>query len=306
MVQILAALGLVFTAAIWGFSFVVVKDSLNDISAVYMIAIRFAIAALSVGIVFFKRLKKINAQYLKKAGLIGVFLFLAYFTQTVGCKYTTPGRNAFLTTFYVVLIPFCSWIAYKKRPAWTVFAAVLLQVAGIGFLSLGGKSEAGAGFNFGDFLTLVCAVFFCLQIFFQSYFSKESEESDPVVYAFVQFAVGAVLAWCVAPFYDAEKNMVTAVFQPLSAIDFGSRGFIMSALYLGIACTAVAFVLQNIGLKYLSPSLSTILLSFESVFGMLFSVLIPVNGVREKLSVYGVIGCVLIFAAVIIAQRQKN
>lgn len=272
MVQILAALGLVFTAAIWGFSFVVVKDSLNDISAVYMIAIRFAIAALSVGIVFFKRLKKINAQYLKKAGLIGVFLFLAYFAQTVGCKYTTPGRNAFLTTFYVVLIPFCSWIAYKKRPAWTVFAAVLLQVAGIGFLSLGGKSEAGAGFNFGDFLTLVCAV----------------------------------LAWCVAPFYDAEKNMVTAVFQPLSAIDFGSRGFIMSALYLGIACTAVAFVLQNIGLKYLSPSLSTILLSFESVFGMLFSVLIPVNGVREKLSVYGVAGCALIFAAVIIAQRQKN
>lgn len=306
MVHVLAAFGMLFTAAIWGFAFVVVKDSLNDVSAAYMIAIRFTIATLSVGILFLKRLKKINAQYLKKAGLIGIFLFLAYLTQTIGCNFTTPGKNAFLTTFYVVLIPFVGWIAYKKRPSWQVFVAVLLQLLGIGCLSLGDDVKSGFGFNFGDFLTLICAVFFCLQMFFQAYFSKNSKENDPIVYAFIQFAVGAVLAWFVAPFYDAEKNVFTLNLQPVSAIDFTSKGFIMSALYLGIACTAVAFVLQNIGLQFLSPALATILLSFESVFGMLFSILIPVNGVRETLGVCGIAGCVFIFAAVIIAQRQSD
>ena len=306
MVRFFAVFGMLFTAAIWGFSFVVVKDSLNDVSAAYMIAIRFSIAALAVGLLFFRRLKKINVQYLKKDGLIGIFLFLAYLSQTIGCNYTTPGKNAFLTTFYVVLIPFVAWIVCRKRPEWPVFVAVLLQILGIGFLSLGDDVKSGLNFNFGDFLTLVCAVFFCLQMFFQSYFSKTSEENDPVVYAFIQFAVGAVLAWLVAPFYDAEKNILMVNFQPLSMVDFASKGFIMSALYLGLAGTAVAFVVQNIGLRFLNPALATILLSFESVFGMIFSILIPVNGVREKLGVCGIIGCIFIFAAVIIAQRQGD
>lgn len=306
MVRFFAGLGMLFTAAIWGFSFVVVKDSLNDVSAAYMIAIRFSIAAIAVGVLFFRRLRKINVQYLKKAGLIGIFLFLAYITQTIGCNYTTPGKNAFLTTFYVVLIPFVAWIVCKKRPEWPVFVAVVLQLLGIGFLSLGDDVKSGISFNFGDFLTLICAVFFCLQMFFQSYFSKKSEENDPVVYAFIQFAVGAVLAWLVAPFYDAEKNVLTLNFQPFSAIDFTGKGFLMSALYLGLASTAVAFVVQNIGLRFLNPALATILLSFESVFGMLFSILIPVNGVREKLGACGIIGCVFIFAAVVIAQKQSD
>lgn len=306
MVRVLAAFGMLFTAAIWGFAFVVVKDSLNDVSAAYMIAIRFTIAAISVGILFFKRLKKINVQYLKKAGLIGIFLYLAYITQTIGCDFTTPGKNAFLTTFYVVLVPFMGWIVYKKRPSWYVFLAVFLQVLGIGCLSLGDDVKSGLGFNFGDFLTLVCAVFFCLQMFFQAYFSRNSKENDPVVYAFIQFAVGAALAWLVAPFYDAEKNVFTLNLQPLSAIDFTSKGFIMSALYLGIACNAVAFVLQNVGLRFLNSSLATILLSLESVFGMLFSILIPVNGVRETLGACGIAGCVFVFVAVVIAQRQSD
>ncbi len=306
MVRVLAALGMLFTAAIWGFAFVVVKDSLNDVSAAYMIAIRFTIATISVGILFFKRLKKINVQYLKKAGLIGIFLYLAYITQTIGCNFTTPGKNAFLTTFYVVLVPFMGWIVYKKRPSWYVFLAVFLQVLGIGCLSLGDDVKSGFCFNFGDFLTLVCAVFFCLQMFFQAYFSRNSKENDPVVYAFIQFAVGAVLAWLVAPFYDAEKNVFTLNLQPFSAIDFTGKGFLMSALYLGLASTAVAFVVQNIGLRFLNPALATILLSFESVFGMLFSILIPVNGTRETLGVCGIAGCVFIFVAVIIAQRQSD
>ena len=78
----------------------------------------------------------------------------------------------------------------------------------------------------------------------------------------------------------------------------------MSVLYLGVLSTAVALVLQNIGLKYLNASLATILLSFESVFGMLFSVLIPVNGMRESISVWGLAGCAMMVIAVILAQKE--
>lgn len=306
MIQFFAAAGALLAAAIWGFAFVVVKDSLSDISACYMLAFRFSIAAVVLGIVFFKRLKKINVNYLKKAGIIGIFLFLAYLFQTIGCNYTTPGKNAFLTTIYVVLIPFYGWFFYKKRPAWFVFVAVILQIIGIAFLSLGDDLKNGIHLNLGDSLTLVCGIFYCLQIFYQADFSKNSEENDPFVYAFLEFSCGAILSWVFAPFYNAQTNSLTLNLQPFPLLAFESKSFIVSVLYLGILSTAVAFVLQNIGLKYLHASFATILLSFESVFGMLFSILFPVEGSGENLTLLGIIGCVLIFAAVILAQKEEK
>lgn len=306
MVQVFAAICALLTSAIWGFAFVVVKDSLRNISALYMLAFRFSIAVIILGIVFFKRLKKINLQYLKKGGLIGVFLFLAYFFQTIGCNYTTPGKNAFLTTIYVILIPFYGWIFYKKRPAWFVFFAAFLQILGIAFLSLTNDIKQGFCLNLGDWLTLICGIFYAFQMFFQSEFSKNSQEADPFVYAFIEFLVGAILSWIFAPFYDAKTNFLTLNFQGFPLQAFYSKSFIISVLYLGIASTAIAFALQNISLKYLNASFATILLSFESVFGMLFSILFPVNGVKENLTIWGIIGCVLIFIAVIIAQKEEK
>ena len=171
MIQVLSGLCCLIAAAVWGFAFVVVKDSLAYISPLYMVAFRFSIAAVVMMIVFFRRLKRINKAYLLKAGLVGVFLFLGYLTQTVGCNFTTPGKNAFFTTVYVVIIPFLCWAVMKKRPKWFVFAAVFIQIAGIGFLSLGEDIRDGIRLNAGDVLTLACGVFFALQMFWQGAFS---------------------------------------------------------------------------------------------------------------------------------------
>lgn len=304
MIQIIAMAGSLLAACIWGLAFVVMKDGLNQVSAAYMIAIRFTVAAIIIGLVFIKRLNKINLSYIKKASLIGLFVFFAYLFQTIGCNYTSPGKNAFLSTAFVILLPLYSWLVLRKRPSVFVFAAVVLQMLGIALLSLGHDITEGIKFSLGDWLTLLCAFFYCLQMFYQSYYSKNSQEDDPFVYAFVQFVAAAILSWITALFYDGQNNCLTLNLQLLSVSDLCSRGFLLSLVYLGVFSTAVALVLQNIGLKYLKPSLATILLSFESVFGMLFSILIPVNGVRESITVWGLVGCAMMVLAVILAQKD--
>ncbi len=306
MIKIFAAIGSLFAAAVWGFAFVVVKDSLNSVSASYMCAMRFTVGAAALALVFFRRISKITLEEAFKAALIGVFLFAAYFVQTIGCNYTSPGKNAFFTTVYVILIPLYGWLIYRKRPAWFVFVAVFLQLAGIGFLSLGDDVGEGIRLNLGDWLTILSSFFFALQMFYQSHFTRRSERSDPFVYAFVQFSVCAVLSWAVSPFYDAEKNSFTAVFQAFPVQAFQSGRFVVSLLYLALGSTALGFVLQNIGLKFLPQSFATILLSFESVFGMVFSVLVPVNGARESLTLWGIFGCILVFSAVLISQMEER
>jgi len=305
MVKFWAALGSLFVAAIWGFAFVVVKDSLNSVSATYMCAMRFSIAAVVLGFLFFRRIRRMSGDTLKRASIIGVFLFFAYFFQTVGCNYTTPGKNAFFTTGYVVLMPLYGWIVYKRRPAWFVFLAAVLQVVGIGFLSLGDDIKKGISLTLGDSLTLLGSVFYCLQMFYQGFFSKKDKESDPFVYAFVQFTVCALLSWIISPFYNAETNRLSLDIQHFPIWAFENGRFVLSVIYLGLISTALAFVLLNIGFKYLDFTPATILFSFESVFGMLFSIMIPINGVRESLSVWGAIGCILIFLAVVLAQMRK-
>ena len=304
MIQFMAMAGSLLAACIWGLAFVVMKDGLSQISAAYMIAIRFTVAAFIIGLVFFRRLKKINLSYIKKGSLIGLFVFFAYLFQTIGCNYTTPGKTAFLSTAFVIFLPLYSWLVIKKRPGVFVFAAVLLQMVGIGLLSLGKDVTEGLKFSLGDWLTLLCAFFYCLQMFYQAQFSTTTEENDPFVYAFIQFVAAGVISWCFAPFYDAQNNSLSLNLHWLSFEALCSRGFLMSVLYLGVLSTAVALVLQNIGLKYLNASLATILLSFESVFGMLFSVLIPVNGMRESISVWGLAGCAMMVIAVILAQKE--
>ena len=284
--SVLASCGLVLTAAIWGFAFVVVKDSLDYIGAVYMIAIRYSMAAIVMGLVFIKKWRLLNKQYILHGLLSGLFLFIGYTSQTIGCDYTTAGKNAFITTIYVILVPFVVWIVDKKRPAWYEFVAAILSLTGIGLLALGTGDTAGL--NIGDVLTMVCGVFFALHIFWTAKYSVEGD--DPLFLTLMQFIVCALGGWILAPFYDGAF--------PLASLQ-NSR-VILSMLYLGLFSTFLCFSLQNTGLKYVQSSLASLFLSFESVFGVLFSTLF----LHEKLTFRMIIGCVLIFIAVVLAETK--
>ena len=285
LIGILASGGLILTAAIWGFAFVVVKDSVDTIPPVYMVSIRYTIAAVLLGFVLISQFKKLNRYYWIHGAVTGLMLALGYITQTIGCKYTTAGKNAFLTTIYVILIPLISWPLNKKRPHFVVFLSAVMALVGIGLLAL--RNEGGVlGFNVGDILTLICGLFYALHIIFTA---KFSQDKNPVILTWIQFIVAAVFSWSVSPLIDGSFSVAL----------LKSSRVIFSMLYLGIFSSLVAFLLQNICLKYMESSLASLFLSLESVFGVVFSTIF----LRERMTLVMIIGCVLIFAAITIADQ---
>lgn len=285
LIGILASGGLILTAAIWGFAFVVVKDSVDTIPPVYMVSIRYTIAAVLLGFVLIPQFKKLNRYYWIHGAVTGLMLALGYITQTIGCKYTTAGKNAFLTTIYVILIPLISWPLNKKRPHFVVFLSAVMALVGIGLLAL--RNEGGVlGFNVGDSLTLICGLFYALHIIFTA---KFSQDKNPVILTWIQFIVAAVFSWSVSPLIDGSFSVAL----------LKSSRVIFSMLYLGIFSSLVAFLLQNICLKYMESSLASLFLSLESVFGVIFSAIF----LRERMTLVMIIGCVLIFAAITIADQ---
>ena len=283
--SILASIGLIITAAIWGFAFVVVKDSLDYIGSFYMVAIRFSIAAIGMGLIFFKKIKLIDKKHLVMGAVTVFFLYFAYIVQTVGCFYTTAGKNAFLTTVYVILIPLISWPLYKKRPGWFVFVAAVMSLTGIGLLALGGNDLGGI--NRGDLLTLVCGLFYALHILWTEKCNKEG--CSVILITLLQFFFAALFAWLTAPFADG----------PFPVAALGEVKVVGSMLYLGLLSSMVCFSLQNIGLKYVPSSLASLFLSFESVFGVLFSTIF----LHEVITVRMIFGCALIFLAILLAEN---
>lgn len=279
----LSGVGLILVTVIWGVAFVVVKNTLDVIPAGYLVALRFSVATVALCIIFVHRLRKLNKATLLHGIGIGIFLFLAYTFQTIGCKYTTAGKNAFLTTIYVILVPFINWGLTKKRPdVYSVIAAVL-SVVGIGLLSLRGDLSM----NIGDVLTLICGFGFALQIVF---IARWSQEDDPILLTIIQIAVTAVCSWILAPFMDGKL--------PLDAIK--NPEVIKGILFLAIFSTMICFLLQNICQKYLRPSTAALLMSFESVFGVLSGVIF----LHEIMDMKGIVGCCLMFIAIVTSETK--
>lgn len=278
--KLLSAAGLLFATVIWGGGFIFTKTSLDAIPPIYLMAFRFTVAAVGLLLIFFKKLRGITRRELLSGSILGVLLFLGYLTQTYGVKYTTVSKNAFITTLYVVFIPFLGWALNKKRPAGICLFAAALATAGIGLLTLDGSFDL----NIGDLLTLLCALVFALHI---HYIDRFTEKHDPIVLTVLQITVAALLSWVIAPF--AEGRIPAAVLR---------GDLLFSMLYLGLASTMLCFLLQNVGQKHLSTSTSSLLLSFESVFGCLFSVIFLNEDMTPKL----LIGCICIFAAVILSE----
>lgn len=283
-IKLLAALGLIVTTIIWGSAFVVMKNSVDIISPTYLLAMRFTIAAIALILVFWRKVMKISRSDLRCGALLGVFLFVSYFFQTYGLKYTTASKNAFITTLYVILVPFFHWLFNRVRPAKKHILAALIAVVGLALLSL----EGDLSVNLGDFLTFICGIFYAVHIVF---IDRYTADHDPIKMTVIQMAAAALLSWIVAPVLEGGLDV--------SVID---RTMVFSLLYLGIFSTMIGFLLQNVGQKYLTPNISSILLSFESVFGLIFSVAF----LGDPLTVKLLAGCTLMFAAVILSVYQRK
>lgn len=156
-----AKLMLFSSAVIWGSSFFILKNTLDELPVYFLLCVRFLFSAILLSIVFVKKWKLLNLKYLWTGAITGAFLGFAYIFQTIGLKHTTPGTNAFLTTVYCVIVPFLSWAVSKKRPDIYNFIAAAICITGIGLVCLDGKMS----FSFlGEGFTLICGIFYALQI----------------------------------------------------------------------------------------------------------------------------------------------
>ena len=247
-------LALFASVLIWGTSFVVLKSTLDDVGVLTVLSMRFIIASI-----IFLAVCKINKLKFDKATLtgglaMGLSLTFAYIFQTYGLYYTTPGKNAFLTASYTILVPFMMWIISRKKPTVINLIAALICMTGIGLISL---SDGFGNINIGDILTLISGIFYGLQIIF---IDINVSKSNVTALSAVQFTVSAIIC-----------TLGALIFEPFSfAID---SLVLFKILYMGIFCTGICFFLQAWGQQYTAPNVAAVIMPLESVFGALVSIL---------------------------------
>lgn len=277
----LARVLIVIATIIWGSTFFILKDTLDNVSVYFMLAFRFTLAAVILALVFRKRWKGIDKSYFAAGAVMGILLFSAYAVQNFGLIGTTPGKNAFFTAVYCVIVPFLYWAIQRTRPDKFHVAAAILCLFGIGFVSWDG----GLSLAYGDALTLIGGFLYACHIVAVAHYSQKR---DIFLLTVLQFAVVAVLSWVFA----GATGGIPAEGLPAKAW--------IVLLYLAIAATALALLFQNVGQKYTDPSAAAVLLALEAPFGVLFSVLFA----NERPTPFMIFGFVLIFVSIICSETK--
>ena len=234
-------------------------------------------------IIFFKQIKEsLSWGTVKVGAILGVCLFLGFFLQTLGLNYTTPSKNAFITSVNVVIVPFIGLLLYKRKIDKFGMASSFMAIIGIAVLSL----SADFTVNLGDVLTLLCAFGFAFQIFFTSEFVHNH---NPIALTAVQFTVAFIL------------SLIAQIFMGELKLNADVSGY-MGILYLSVFSTTICFLLQTICSKMVDGTRVAIILSTEAVFGTILSIII----LGEPVTVRMIIGSLIIFASVITAETKLS
>ena len=273
-----AKFALLFVALAWGSSLVVVKSSTDSIMPNRLLAIRFILATVVLSLIFWKKVIRITKEDLKSGAIIGGVLFLAYCSETIGVYYAMPGKSAFISSAYCVIVPFLFWLVAKQRPKKENVIAAILCTIGITLASL-----TSSGLSLGDGLALLSAFLYAAHIVAVA---KCSKGKDPITLTIIQFAVAGICA-----------TLVSIVFEGRSQVTYNTAT-VVGVLYLALICTAASLLLQNIAQKFADPSSASLLLSLESVFGVGISVIFLNEIVGVKLAV----GFVFIFLAILVSE----
>ncbi|UTY38927.1 DMT family transporter [Allocoprobacillus halotolerans] len=282
--NIQGSLLLLLAALIWGSSFIVMKSAVDFLTPAVLLFLRFSLAAILLSLLFIKKIKTLNFQQIKGGLITGSCLFGAYYVQTWGLNYTTPGKNAFLTAVYCAIVPFLVWLFYHKRPDIYNFIAAFICILGIGCVSLDGNLTM----NIGDFLTLCGGLLYAGHILL---IKKFSEGIDGGAFTSLQFIGGAIVALILA--LTTENIGIISNIQP---------SIYLQILYLVVFATALTMFCQTTGQKYTSECNASLILSLESVFGVAFSIAFY----GEVLTFKILLGFILIFVAIIISETKLS
>lgn len=290
---------LLITAMIWGVAFVAQREGGNEIGPYLFTALRFYLGAI-VLLPVIKMLDRLGfagkdqksreARSALWLGGILCGLILGSFTilQQLGLFYgTTAGKAGFLTACYIVLVPILG-LFLKRKCGWNVWLAVAITLAGLYLLCM----KDSLSIQKSDLFVLGCSVLCSFHILVVDHFTVKV---DGVRMSCIQFAVAGSLALILSFCRESPKAQLEGFRLAMQ-----SSSFWISLLYTGIMSSGVAYTLQIIGQKNVNPTIASLLMSLESVFSVIAGCLI----LKETMGGREIIGCILIFAAVVLAQLE--
>lgn len=277
-----AELALVFNTVVWGATFTLVKNALGEVSAILFIALRFSLAAAVLLLLFRKAVFRLSAWKGATPGLlVGIFLFLGYFLQTEGLRFTSAPKSAFLTGLTSVLVPLVASCVYGSKPRIFEILGLLTALAGLALMTLPGASGA---MNLGDALTVGCAAAFAAHIVTLGHFSRSMRFE---VLSVAQVTTAAVLAITLFPWAETPRLL----WQP---------AVLWAILITGFLATALAFTVQAWAQKFTTSTRTALIYMLEPVVAWTTSYLLA----GEGLSLAGAAGAVLILGGVLLVELK--
>lgn len=278
----IATIVLVLAAFLWGSGFIPQKFGADAMSALSFNTGRYGVATIFLfALARFQRPR--GKREILGVMVNGVLLFAAATLQQIGIARTTVGNTGFITALYIVLVPFLSALFLKTKMNHAVLAAAFLAVAGLYLLTTGGASLSR--FSNGDLLVLIGAFFWALQILTMK---LVVDEMDPLVYSAGQFAVCSILNLLAWTIFEGADTTALRANLPL-------------VVFSGVFVIAGGYTLQAYGMRHVDPARAATILGLESVFGMIFGMII----FRERPLMLQVVGAALIFTAATIASRSE-
>ncbi|MFX0021858.1 MAG: DMT family transporter [Candidatus Hermodarchaeota archaeon] len=282
--NIIAIFLLILTTVLWGTSFIITKNIIEGVPIFLYLGLRFLIAFFGF-IPFFPRLKNLNKKILSMGCITGLLYFFGIVFQTYGLQLNdSAGKTGFITGLSTIIVPFLTWILYKRRLHLRIWFAVILSVTGMAFLLLEGVS----GLIVGDLLVLVCAFFFAFYIILND---KYVRLVDVYLYSIIQVFVVSFLSF-----------IFSLILREPYALTLYSPSLWITFIYMGIAVMTLTVLFQNWSQQYQGPTTTAIIFTLEPVFAALFGFLIG----DEILLLFAWIGCGLIFGAILITVLRGN
>jgi drug/metabolite transporter (DMT)-like permease len=254
---------------------------------------RFSIATIIFLPFVFGRLKKLDKESVRRGLILGFLYFGGFASQTLGLNYTSATKSAFITGTFVIFTPIFQIIIEKKLPTKGNIIGIFLVAGGLIFLSSRGAHfldvihELGTNFNIGDYLTLVCAIFYSLYIVYLDIVSKKI---DTLSLVFMQIAVTAVGAIAGAMLFEASGIEAVKLIW--------NKDVIFAVIYTSILATILTTTLQTKFQKYTTPAKAGIIFSFEPIIASVVAFFL----LSEKISNFGLVGCIFIFCGLLISE----
>jgi len=265
----------------WGTSFAIIKEALGETTPANLLFIRFFFSCLLLLPVGWTRRKTYSREFLKPGVIIGFFLFTAFFTQAWGLVFTTASRSGFITGLSVILVPLLAILVLRQMPARSAMVGAALAFCGLYLLTTVDQTQA-LSFNWGDFLTLICAFFWAGHILA---LGRYSPGGDTFWLTFIQLATSCIgsLGWVVLT-GDLNLRLPTGVYG--------------AAFYLALTCTVLAYLGQTWAQARTTATRTAIILSMEPVFAAFFAWF----WLGEKVGVWGWMGAASILAGILLAE----